>query len=132
MGTSISGKALKARTEAYFTACDATNERVILKNGGVSCRQIPYTLAGLSAAIGMPKARIREIAAGDGPRAACATLSDALRRIERYVVEHALLGDLQAGAVSLVLSDLDCGVGGGGTDDARIVVTLDDPERWGD
>lgn len=132
MGTSLSGNALKARVDAYFDACDATNERVILKNGSVSYRQIPYTLAGLSAATGISKSRILQIAAGDGPGKARAILGDALRRIERHVVERALLGELQLHAVPLVLSDLGCGAGGGGTDDARIVVTLDDPERWGD
>ena len=132
MGKSNSDNALKQRVGAYFAACDATNERVILKNGGVSYRQIPYTLAGLSAAISVPKKRSLEIASGNGSRAACAVLGDALRRIERHVVERALLGELQLNAVSLVLDDLGCHADGGGTDAARIVVTLDDPERWGD
>lgn len=127
-----SGRALAERVEAYFTACDETNERVILKNGGVSYRQIPYTLAGLSAAVGIPKKRILDIAAGNGPKQTGVILGDALRRIERHVVERALLGELQLSAVPLVLDDLGCEKGGDRADDARITVTLVDPERWGD
>ena len=49
---------LKGKMEAYFAACDATAERVTLKNGSVTIRQTPYTLAGLSEHLGMPQGEI--------------------------------------------------------------------------
>ena len=51
-------KTLKDKIEAYFAACDATAERVTLKNGGVTIRQTPYALAGLSEHLGIPQAEI--------------------------------------------------------------------------
>ena len=49
---------LESKMEAYFAACDATAERVTLKNGSVTIRQTPYTLAGLSKQLKTPQSEI--------------------------------------------------------------------------
>jgi len=36
---SVKTETLKSKVEAYFTECDATAERVTLKNGNVTVRQ---------------------------------------------------------------------------------------------
>ena len=55
---SANPKSLKGKIEAYFAACDATAERVTLKNGSVTIRQTPYTLAGLSEHLQKPQSEI--------------------------------------------------------------------------
>ncbi|MEZ4627438.1 MAG: hypothetical protein R2912_04925 [Eubacteriales bacterium] len=51
-------KSQAGKIEAYFAACDATAERVTLKTGGVTIRQTPYTLAGLSEHLAVPQGEI--------------------------------------------------------------------------
>ena len=79
---------------AYFAACDATRERIPLKNGGFEERQIPYTLFGLAWAVGMTPEALLKI--GRGPRRTVKDrlLFDAVMRVAAYTQEHALLGEL--------------------------------------
>ena len=95
---------LERRIEAYFAACDATRERVEQKNGGVQYRQVPYTLQGLAAETGLAKAEL--LAACGGASARARLLSGALRRIERHLVERALLGEIQATLAQILLREL--------------------------
>ena len=121
-------------TENYFAYCDSTRERIEAKNGQVSFRQTPYTLVGLSDRLGLDKETIREMArTGSDKSPVVRCLKSALRRIERYTVEHALLGELQLSVAQMLLSDLGCGdhlpetaTGEG------IVVRLEDPKGWGE
>lgn len=125
--------ALKQRVDDYFRSCDATSERITLKNGMTAYYQIPYTLAGLAAAAGIDRRELLAMAAGTSRRAVREILGDALRRIERYTVERALLGELQQSAAALMLRELGYGAEAEeGADDRRIVIELDDRERWGD
>ena len=129
MAASFDSNPLSARIDAYFTACDETAERVILKNGNVSYRQTPYTLAGLSEHLGISQQRIRQRAEGSGRGAR--QLSDALRRIERYTVERALLGELQYSVAALLLRDLGSGEKLPPEEDAgNVVIVLEDKEGW--
>ena len=57
---------LRAAVEQYFRDCDATAERFEQRNGAIAYRQVPYTLAGLSAAIARSEQSIREAAGGQG------------------------------------------------------------------
>ena len=50
----------------YFGACDATCQQIPLKNGATLERQVPYTLFGLCAAIGLRPERVLAIGGGDG------------------------------------------------------------------
>lgn len=129
MAVSSDQNPLKARIDAYFSACDETAERVILKNGNVSCRQTPYTLAGLSEHLGIPQQEIRSKAEGRGGSAK--VFANALRRIERYTVERALLGELQYSVAAILLRDLGSGEKLPPDGDARnIVIVLEDKEGW--
>ena len=122
--------ALKARIDAYFTACDETAERVTLKNGSISCRQTPYTLAGLSEHLGVPQSEIREKAERGGDDVA-RLYAGAIRRIERYIVERALLGELQYSVAAMLLGDLVSGEKNDPREeDGRIVIVMDDEEGW--
>ncbi|MBQ2770384.1 MAG: hypothetical protein IJF41_04015 [Clostridia bacterium] len=121
-------------TEAYFAFCDSTRERVEGKNGQVSFRQTPYTLAGLAERTGLDKETIRDMAQNGSPRSGVVRcLRGALRRIERYTVEHALLGELQLSVAQMLLSDLGCGtrLPEAATGEG-IVVRLEDPKGWGE
>lgn len=130
MAASLDNNSLAKRIDAYFTACDKTAERVILKNGNVSYRQTPYTLAGLSEHLGIPQQRIRQASEGSGRNRRL--FSDALRRIERYTVERALLGELQYSVAAMLLRDLGSGEKLPPEENAQnIVIVLDDPEGWG-
>lgn len=94
------------RAARYFEECDATRERVVLKNGDVRYRQTPYTLAGLSAALSVPRARLEELRlSADIPPddIETAALQTAVQRVEQYLVERALLGELDTGMASLLL-----------------------------
>ena len=103
-----------------------------LKNGSVSCRQTPYTLAGLSEHLGIPQGEIRE-RAGRGADDVARLYADAIRRIERYIVERALLGELQYSVAAMLLGELGSGekekLKPDG-DDGRIVIVLEDKEGW--
>jgi len=121
---------LKAAIEAYFAACDATKERWEHKNGAVSYRQVPYTLAGLSAAIGRSEQSIREAVRGQGGKAEQKLLSDAVRKIAQHLSERALLGELTASVAMPLIHAL--GIDGeNGQDGAnRLTVVMDDREGW--
>ena len=132
MGKTLDCTTLTNRIDAYFAACDGTAERVTLKNGGVSCRQTPYTLAGLAEHLSVAQQAIREKAQQSGRMGRI--YANALRCIERYTVERALLGELQYSVASMLLR----GLGTGGEeaalppagDDNRIVIVLEDREGF--
>ena len=129
---SVKKGSLKSRIDAYFTACDKTAERTTLKNGGVSVRQVPYTLAGLSEHLGIPQAEIRE-KARDGGGVAGGEFAAAIRRIERYIVERALLGELQYSVAAMLLGELGTGEKlPPDVDAGRVVIVLEDKEGWGE
>ena len=120
---------LKRMVEAYFAACDATRERFEQKNGAVGYRQVPYTLAGLAAAIARSEQSIRAAAEGQGTRAEQRILSDAVRRIAQHLSERALMGELQANVALPLLHALKSGEES--QDGApRLTVVMDDREGW--
>ncbi len=122
-------KNLKSKMEAYFAACDATAERVTLKNGSVTIRQTPYTLAGLSEHLAIPQGEILAKGRRGGDGAECKLYADALRRIGRYIVEHALLGELQYSVAAKLLEELGTGEKlPPSEEDRRIVIVLEDKE----
>ena len=124
-------KSLKSKTEAYFAACDATAERVTLKNGSVDIRQTPYTLAGLSEHLAIPQGEILAKSRKEGEDAESKVYADALRRIGRYIVEHALLGELQYSVAAKLLDELGTveKLPPGG-EDRSVVIVLEDKEGW--
>ena len=85
---------LKGAIGAYFAACDATRERLPLKNGGFSERQIPYTLFGLARAVKLTPEEILAAFRTGRRSKTDAILRDAVLKIASYTLEHALLGDL--------------------------------------
>ncbi len=124
-------KSLKSKIEAYFAACDATAERVTLKNGSVTIRQTPYTLAGLSEHLAIPQGEILAKSRKGGDGTESKLLSDALRRIGRYIVEHALLGELQYSVAAKLLEELGTGEKLPPDEEERsIVIVLEDKEGW--
>ena len=124
---------LKGKIEAYFAACDATAERVMLKNGGVTIRQTPYTLAGLSEHLGIPQGEILAKGRKGTESAEGRHFSDALRRIGRYIVEHALLGELQYSVAAKLLEELGTGEKlPPNEQESRIVIVLEDKEGFGE
>ena len=126
-------KTLKDKIEAYFAACDATAERVTLKNGSVTIRQTPYTLAGLSEHLATPQGEILAKGRGGGDNTECRQFANALRRIGRYIVEHALLGELQYSVAAKLLEELGTGEKlPPSEEDRRIVIVLEDKEGWGE
>ena len=126
-------KNLKSKMEAYFAACDATAERVTLKNGSVTIRQTPYTLAGLSEHLATPQGEILAKGRGGGDNTECRQFANALRRIGRYIVEHALLGELQYSVAAKLLEELGTGEKlPPSEEDRRIVIVLEDKEGWGE
>ena len=134
MGKQAGSGRIIRETEAYFAFCDSTRERVEGKNGQVSYRQTPYTLAGLADRVGLDKETIRDMAQNGSEKSPVVRcLRRALRRLERYTVEHALLGELQLSVAQMLLSDLGCGAhlpeaaAGEG-----ILVRLEDPKGWGE
>ncbi len=160
----LNGGALRAAAEEYFAACDATRERVVLKNGEVTYHQVPYTMAGLCAHLGLPRVVLEAARGGEGsprreesdetkkaPRksAGCskgeeeaqAALCWAAARVEQYMVERALLGELNAGVAAMLLNDWGYGCGRNGRDNrgrgdsgedsagrGALTVVLEDPE----
>ena len=106
---------------AYFAACDATRERIPLKNGGFEERQIPYTLYGLAVATGVAPRRILELAGGVGSKAR--VWREAVSRIAAYTLERALLGELTYQAALAALAVLD--PNDGKQDAAAVTVTMD-------
>ena len=122
---------LKSKIDAYFAACDATSERVTLKNGSVDIRQTPYTLAGLSEHLATPQGEILALSRKGGDGEEGKAYADALRRIGRYIAEHALLGELQYSVAAKLLEELGTGekLPPGG-EDRSIVIVLEDREGW--
>lgn len=119
---------LEQKIRAYFAACDATRERIPLKNGGVEERQTPYTLYGLAVAMGYAPKRILALADGEGKTARL--FREAVSRIAAYTLEHALLGELSHQMALAVLSMLT-------GDDSRaetsgtLEITMDEAaQRW--
>ncbi len=130
---SANQKSLKSRIEAYFAACEATAERVTLKNGSVTVRQTPYTLAGLSEHLGKPQSEILAKSRKEGDGRENRHYADALRRIGRYIVEHALLGELQYSVAAKLLEELGTGEKLPPDErESRIVIVLEDKEGWGE
>ncbi|NLI54106.1 MAG: hypothetical protein GX417_07240 [Clostridiales bacterium] len=126
-------KSLKSKIEAYFAACDATAERVTLKNGGVTIRQTPYTLAGLSEHLKKPQSEILAKGRKEGDGTEGRQYADALRRIGRYIVEHALLGELQYSVAAKLLEELGTGEKLPPDEEEKsIVIVLEDREGWGE
>ena len=126
-------KSLKSKIEAYFAACDATAERVTLKNGSVTIRQTPYTLAGLSEHLATPQGEILSKGRSGTKSKECILYANALRRIGRYIVEHALLGELQYSVAAKLLEELGTGEKlPPSEEDRRIVIVLEDKEGWGE
>ena len=124
-------KSLKSKMEAYFAACDATAERVTLKNGSVTIRQTPYTLAGLSEHLAIPQGEILAKSRKGGEGTEGNLFSDALRRIGRYIAEHALLGELQYSVAAKLLEELGTGEKLPPDEEERsIVIVLEDKEGW--
>jgi len=124
---------LESKVEAYFAACDATAERVTLKNGSVTIRQTPYTLAGLSEHLKIPQSEILAKGRKGGDSAESRHFADALRRIGRYIVEHALLGELQYSVAAKLLEELGTGEKlPPNEQESRIVIVLEDKEGWGE
>ena len=119
--------ALEEQIRAYFAACDATRERLPLKNGGFSERQIPYTLYGLAVATGYAPKRILKVADGRGRKAKL--MREAVSRIAAYTLEHALLGDLAHQPALAALEQL--GGAAEAAEAASLRVTMDaSAEQW--
>ena len=60
-------------------------------------------------------------------------ISDALRRIGRYIGEHALLGELQYSVAAKLLEELGTGEKlPPDEQESRIVIVLEDKEGWGE
>ena len=124
---------LECEMKAYFAACDATAERVTLKTGGVTIRQTPYTLAGLAEHLAIPQGEILAKGRKGGDSAECKEYANALRRIGRYIVEHALLGELQYSVAAKLLEELGTGEKlPPDEEDRRIVIVLEDKEGFGE
>ena len=124
-------KNLEGKIEAYFAACDATAERVTLKNGSVTIRQTPYTLAGLSEHLATPQGEILSKGRSGTKSKECILYANALRRIGRYIVEHALLGELQYSVAAKLLEELGTGEKlPPDEQESRIVIVLEDREGW--
>ena len=79
---------------AYFAACDATRERIPLKNGGFEERQIPYTLFGLARAAKLTPESLIKVYREPRRTAKDRLLFDAILRVAAYTQERALLGEL--------------------------------------
>ncbi len=120
----------KSKVEAYFAACDRTQERANAKTGAVAERPTPYTLAGLSEHLGIPQSEILKQAKTDSGSNA-KVFSDALRRIGRYIVERALLGELQYSVAAKLLDELDIGEKlPPDESEKQIVIVMEDQEGW--
>lgn len=129
MGKPSEEQNLCARIDDYFSECDKTAERVILKSGALSVRQVPYTLAGLAERLGVSQQAIRQRAERGGRIGM--HYANAMRRIERYTVERALLGELQSSVAAKLLGELGSGEKLPPDEDAgRIVIVLEDKEGW--
>lgn len=124
---------IQSAIRAYFADCDRPRAEEGGKPQKSVCRKTPYTLAGLAAAVGVDRERIKAIAQKPGNGKLSALFRDALRRIERYTVEGALLGELQLSVAQMLLADMGYGVKPSESEKSEaLVITMDDPERWGE
>lgn len=89
-----STQAAEAAIGAYFAACDATRERIPLKNGGFEERQIPYTLFGLARAVKLSPDTLLEKTRAAKRSKTDRLLADAVLKVAAYTMERALLGEL--------------------------------------
>ena len=113
---------------AYFAACDATRERIPLKNGGFEERQIPYTLFGLARAARVPKEALVKAYQKPSRSARDRILSDAVLKVAAYTLERALLGELTYQVALETLRSIGASAETDGTD-RTLCVVLD--ERLG-
>jgi len=130
--------AFASAVKDYFEQCDSTREKIVLKNGGITYHQIPYTLAGLASHLNIDTATLVRYCNGSYPgrnrKRIQTLLRTAATRVERYVVERALLGELNNAVAAMLLKSW----GYGETSEAETVhgdtleVKMDDPEQWSD
>ena len=117
----------------YFAACDATREQVTLKSGAISYYQVPYTMAGLAASLGVGRQQLEQAIAPGKCRMKAdvrAALVAACARVEQHTVERALLRELSGPVAAMLLK----GWGYGEQEEqgsAALVVTLEDKEGFG-
>ena len=103
------------------------------KTGSVTIRQTPYTLAGLSEQLKTPQSEILAKGRRGGKSEERKLYANALRRIGRYIAEHALLGELQYSVAAKLLEELGTGEKlPPDEEDRRIVIVLEDKEGWGE
>ena len=121
---------IQAIAQAYFDACDATREKMMLKSGEHRYYQIPYTLAGLCAAWGITRAELSHIAKKRrGDPAVRASYCAAMMRVEQHILERALLGEVSGNVADMLLKSWGYGTTpqhDAGDEPLRII--LDDPE----
>lgn len=119
---------LTEAVERYFTECDATRERIELRNGGFSERQIPYTLYGLARATGLTPDALKALYHGSEQGKKARLIRNAVARIAAYTLERALLGELVYQVALKTLESLD---GEGLHTEDGIRITMDaETERY--
>ena len=132
MKSHLKAAAVQSAIEAYFADCDRPRAEDGQKAAKNVCRTTPYTLAGLAAATGIDRDRIKELSRESEASKVGRLFRDALRRIERYTVEGALIGELQLSIAQMLLSDMGYGVKSPDAAGESLVITMDDPGRWGE
>lgn len=88
----ISGAELERRIDRYFATCDALNEA-----DGTKKLAKPYALSGMICAIGLTRPEFEKMAANSRYTA---IFERALAKIEAFIEESALLGQLSANAAA--------------------------------
>ncbi|MDL2235271.1 DNA-packaging protein [Christensenellaceae bacterium OttesenSCG-928-L17] len=113
---------------AYFAACNATREKITLKTGEHRYYQVPYTLAGLCAALGVTRTEFSALMRGKnaGVRRACRA---AMMRVEQHTLERALLGEIDRAVADMLLKSWGYGSEEQGAAAQELRVTLEDPEQ---
>lgn len=119
---------MQRKADAYFAACDSTREQVQLKNGELRYYQIPYTIAGLCAALSLSREAL--VTRSQQQDDTGAFLRACMARIEQYTVERALLGELSNSVATLLLKSW--GYGDAAEDDSprELTVYMRDKEDW--
>lgn len=97
-------KDFQQAVEGYFAACDEKTEKAPPK--GASPRQIPYTLHGLSSALGLQAGELLQLTR-EGNSWQRPILNRAISRIAAYTMERALLGELSYQMATLALKELE-------------------------
>ena len=100
-------KRIEAAIGAYFAACDATRERMPLKNGGFEERQIPYTLFGLAHALEMMPDKLLQCTKETRGSKSDRLIRSAVLKIAAYTAERALLGELNYQVALEILRSMD-------------------------